>query len=122
MMHTDRSENLAQKIRAQYTEPQTTRLDELKALDRKVKRPAVITAWCVGVLSALLLGSGMSLIMTEIAAIIGLSRPMVPGLILGLTGLVLALVNYPLYTRLLQTRRRKFAPQILALTDELTQG
>lgn len=112
----------AQKIREQYTVKQPTELDTLKALDRKVKAPAQAFAWSFGTFSALLLGAGMSLIMTNISQILGISQPMLPGLVLGIAGLLLTLVNYPIYQRLLARRRGKYAQEILALSDRITKG
>ena len=65
-------EFIVQKIRTQYTEKQHTELDELKALDTKVKKPAHVFAYTYGSLSAIVMGSGMSLVMTEIGTMIGL--------------------------------------------------
>lgn len=112
----------AQKIREQYTAKQPTELDALKALDWKVKAPARAFAWSFGTFSALLLGAGMSLIMTDISQILGISQPMLPGLVLGIAGLLLALVNYPVYQRLLARRRDKYAQEILTLSDRITKG
>ena len=80
-------EYLVQKIRTQYTEKQHTELDELRALDRKVKMPANAFAYSFGAVSALIMGSGMSLIMTDIGQTIGMASPMTPGVVIGLAGM-----------------------------------
>lgn len=110
---------LAREIRSRYEVPETTRLEELKALDKQVKAPAARFAWSFGTLSALVLGSGMSLVMTDIGATLGLGDAWLPGLVVGTVGLVMALVTYPIYRRILSRRRKKYAGQILALTDDL---
>ena len=115
-------EYLVQKIRTQYTEKQHTELDELRALDRKVKAPANAFAYGFGVLSALVMGCGMSLIMTDIGQTIGVASPMTPGIIIGLVGMVMAIVNYPIYKGVLTSRRKKYAQQIIALSDRITKG
>lgn len=115
-------EYLVQKIRTQYTEKQHTELDELRALDRKVKAPATIFAYGFGTISALVMGSGMSLIMTDIAQTLGIAAPMGPGIAIGLVGLVMAIANYPIYKGILTGRRKKFAPQIIALSDRLAES
>lgn len=112
---------LVQKIRSQYTEKEHTELDALKALDAKVRRPVTIFAYAFGTISALIMGSGMSLVMTDIGAALGLSGVMVPGVIAGVIGLALALINYPIYKKLLACRRQKYAPELLKLADELLQ-
>ena len=115
-------EYLVQKIRTQYTEKQHTELDELRELDRKVKAPANIFACIFGSLSALILGSGMSLIMTDVGNTIGVASPMTPGIVIGIVGLVMAIANYPIYKGILSARRRKYARQIIALSDRIMEA
>ena len=115
-------EYLVQKIRTQYTEKQHTELDELRALDRKVKAPASIFAYIFGSLSALIMGSGMSLNMTDVGKVIGMTSPMTPGIVIGVVGLAMAIANYPIYKSVLTGRRKKFAQQIIALSDRIEAG
>ena len=121
-MHNNDQEFLVQKIRTQYTEKQHTELDALKELDAKVKRPANIFAYTFGAVSAIIMGAGMSLVMTEIGAIIGLASAMVPGIAIGTVGLGMALLPYPIYKRMLSARKKKYAGQILALSDKIMKG
>lgn len=114
-------EYLVQKIRTQYTEKEHTELDELRELDRKVKAPANTFAYGFGTLSALIMGCGMSLIMTDIGQTIGVASPMTPGIIIGLVGLVMAIANYPIYKGILTGRRKKYVQQIIALSDRITR-
>ena len=120
-MQKQDQEFLVQKIRTQYTEPKHTELDALKALDAKVKRPANVFAYVFGSVSAIIMGAGMSLVMTDIGTTLGLQDTMVPGIIIGCVGLIAGLVNYPIYKRILAGRRKKFAGQIIALSDKLMQ-
>ena len=115
------SQFLVQKIRTQYTEKQHTELDALKALDTKVKRPANAFAYTYGSMGAIIMGAGMSLVMTDIGVIIGLASTMVPGIAVGVAGLVMALTTYPIYKRLLNSRRKKYAAQIMALSDRILE-
>lgn len=110
---------LVQKIRTQYTEKEHTQLDDLKALDRKVKRPANILAYSFGTLAALVMGSGMSLVMTDISEKLGLANPMPLGLAVGIVGMVMAIATYPIYKKVLNSRRRRYAAQMIALSDRL---
>lgn len=114
-------EYLVQKIRTQYTEKQHTELDELRALDRKVKAPANTFAYAFGTLSALIMGCGMSLIMTDIGQTIGMMSSMTPGIVIGLVGMAMAIVNYPIYKGILTGRRKKYAQQIISLSDRITE-
>ena len=121
-MAINEQEYLVQKIRTQYTEKQHTELDELKALDAKVKRPAKVFAYIYGSVSAIVMGAGMSLVMTDIGAIIGLANAMVPGIVVGIVGLGMALLTYPIYKKVLNSRKKKYAPEILSLSEKIMKG
>lgn len=122
-MNMDKNDQnyLVEKIRTQYTEKEFTQLDQLKALDKKVKAPATRFAWIFGTVAALILGCGMSLVMTDIGTVLGLSYTLIPGIVVGVIGLVLALLTYPLYSSLLSRRRKKYAKEILALSEALME-
>ena len=115
-------EFLVQKIRTQYTEKQHTELDELKALDAKVKKPANVFAYIYGSVSAVIMGTGMSLVMTEIGEIIGLASAMIPGIVIGIVGMGMALSTYPIYKKMLSARKKKYAPEILKLSEKIMKG
>lgn len=121
MNETDKT-RLAEDILSHYTPQAPTPLDRLKALDRKVKAPALRFAWCFGILASLVLGAGMSLMMTDLGSALGLADPMLPGVAVGLVGLLLAVLNYPIYHALLTRRRRKYASEILALSEALAES
>ena len=118
-MSNNDQEFLVQKIRTQYTEKQHTELDALKELDAKVKRPANVFAYTYGSISAIIMGSGMSLVMTEIGQILSLAHPMVIGIIIGIAGMGMALTTYPIYKKLLSSRKKKYAARILALSEKI---
>lgn len=120
-MNTNDKKFIAQNIRAQYTEKQITELDELKALDAKVKKPARIFAITFGTISAVILGAGMSLIMTDIGEIIGLANAMPTGVVIGAIGLALSIANYPLYTKILASRKEKYADRIVKLSNKILE-
>ena len=121
-MNNNDKEFLVQKIRSQYTEKQHSELDELKALDNKVKRPANVFAIVFGTLSVIIMGAGMSLVMTDIGAFLGLADAMVPGIVVGVVGLVMALLTYPIRNAILNSRKRKYGPRILELSEKLMQN
>ena len=113
----------AARIREHYTEKQITDLDTLRELDAKVKRPANVFAYVFGSISAIIMGAGMSLIMTDIAEIIGLTvDPMLPGIVIGIVGMVMALLNYPIYKGILGSRKKKYGAKILELSDKIMGG
>ncbi len=118
-MNTNDQKFMVQKIRTQYMETEPSALDELKALDKKVKKPACVFAWTFGVLAALIMGSGMSLVMTDLGAALGMEESLIPGIAIGLVGMAMALLTYPIYKSILAKRRKQFGPQILELSEKL---
>lgn len=118
-MNKNDQEFLVQKIRTQYTEKENSQLDELKKLDAKVKRPANVFAYTVGSLGAIIMGSGMSLVMTDIGITIGMENTMTSGIIIGIAGMLIAIINYPVYKKILSSRRAKYSAQIVALSDRI---
>lgn len=110
---------LVQKIRTQYTEKEHTQLDTLKELDAKVKRPANVFTYIFGGISAIIMSGGMSLVMTDIGATVGISNAMVPGIIIGVVGMLMAIINYPIYKGILNSRKNKYADQIMKLSEKL---
>ena len=111
---------MAQKIRAQYMEKESSELDALRELDTKVKRPANIFAYIFGSISAIIMGAGLSLVMTPIAEQIGFTGdPMLYGIIIGVVGMILAIVNYPIYRGILGSRRKKYSARILELSNKI---
>lgn len=121
-MTNNDQEFLVQKIRTQYTEAKHTELDALKELDAKVKKPANIFAYTYGSVGAIVMGAGMSLVMTEIGAILGLATSMVPGIVIGVVGMGMALSTYPIYKKMLCARKKKYAPEILKLSEKIING
>ena len=118
-MNRNDQDFLVQKIRTQYTEKEHTGLDELKELDSKVKRPANVFAYIFGSISTIIMGSGMSLVMTDIAETVGIQNPMLYGIIIGIVGMFMAIINYPIYKGILGVRRKKYADKIIALSDKI---
>ena len=102
-----------EKIRARYTEKEITKMDELRALDRRVKRPADIFAYVYGSVSALVMGTGMCLAMKVIGS------SMTLGIIIGLLGIGLSLTTYPIYDAILRKRKQKYSKQIFEVSDAL---
>ena len=107
-MNKNDQQFIAQKIRTQYMEKQSTELDALRELDAKVKRPANVFAYVFGSVSAVVMGAGMSLVMTDIGAILGIANAMVPGIVIGVVGMAMALINYPIYKSVLEGRKKKY--------------
>ncbi len=111
-----------EKIRAQYEKQVRSELDELKALDAKVKRPARIFGYTCGITGTIIAGAGMSLVMTDIGAILGMREALIPGIVIGVAGLAVCCVTYPVYQKILTSRKKKYAHQILELSERIMKG
>ena len=119
-MNKNDQQFMAEKIRTQYIGKQASELDELRELDAKVKRPANVFAYVFGSISAIIMGCGMSLVMTDIADSIGLGvDPMKAGIVIGVAGMMLALLNYPMYKGILNSRKKKYGAKILELSEKI---
>lgn len=104
---------LVNEIKFNYTEKEETKIEKLKRLDRKVKIPAKIFAYIFGVIGILIFGTGLCLSMKVIGDSLTL------GIIVGLFGIFMIIVNNYLYKLILSNRKKKYSSQILALTDEI---
>ena len=111
------------RIREKYTAPTETedKMTRLRKLDASVTNTAQAVALVFGIIGTLILGFGMSLIMTDIRDILGSYRDMsmVIGIVVGIVGGVLASLAYPIYNAIVKAKRKKLAPEIIRLTDEL---
>ena len=110
---------MAERIRTQYMEKEPSEIDTLRELDAKVKRPANIFAYVFGSISAIIMGAGMSLVMTDIGTTLGIASSMIPGIAIGALGLGMALLTYPMYKGILGSRKNKYAEEILKLSDNI---
>ena len=79
-------------------------------------------AYIYGSVSAIIMGTGMSLVMTDIGAVVGLTSAMVPGIVIGVVGMGMALSTYPIYKGILSARKKKYAPEIMRLSDKIMKG
>lgn len=98
-------------------------MERLRKLDHSATQKAQAYSIALGVIGALLLGSGMSLFMTDLAQKLGFIGywVMALGIMIGLVGIVLVALAYPVYNLVLKKERARIAPQILQLTEELLQ-
>ena len=109
------------KIRQKYVPKEVDRMEQLRKLDAGVTRKAVVISLVAGIIGALVLGFGMSLIMTDVGETLGLygKIQVVLGVVMGMIGVVLVSVAYPIYNRIARKERERIAPEIIRLTDEL---
>ena len=109
-----------ENIRKKYLPKEEDKMEQLRMLHGIPTKKAQTASLAVGILGALIMGTGMSLAMTDIGAALG-SLAMVLGIAVGLVGMVLVALAYPLYNRVLKKQREKIASEILRLSDELLQ-
>ena len=105
-------------IRKKYLPEEEDKMEQLRKLHAVPTQKAQVTSLVVGIIGALIMGTGMSVAMTDIGAALG-SLAMVIGIAVGVVGIVLVSLAYPLYNRVLKKQREKIAPEILRLSDEL---
>ena len=109
----------AKRIAEEYAPKNERKVVKLKKLDERVKRPANIFAYTFGTIAALILGIGMSFVMTDFGPSGTLG--MILGIIIGVIGFVLCGVNYLIYTKILKYRKQKFAFEITELAKEIAE-
>ena len=110
-----------QNIRRKYITPEENKMERLRRLDASVTEKATMAALIPGIIGVLLLGFGMSLVMSDLSAMLGFSERMalIVGVLIGGIGIVPICLAYPLYNHVLKKERAKIAPEILKLTEEL---
>ena len=108
-------------IRKKYLPKEENKMEQLRFLHRIPTAKATRAALVLGILGALILGTGMSLCMTELGDAFGLGKTpaLLIGAGIGLVGMLLAALAYPVYNCVLKKQRKKIAPEILRLSDEL---
>ena len=105
-------------IRKKYLPKEEDKMEQLRNLHYSATQKAQAASIAIGVIGALILGTGMSLCMTELGAALE-HFAMVIGVLAGLIGLIMVALAYPLFNYVLKKERKRIAPEILRLSDEL---
>ena len=113
-MNTDKI--IAESIAKDYAPKESSKLVALKKLDNKAKLPATIFTYSCGIISALVFGTGMCLAMQVIGSGIG---SIILGIIVGIVGLIGCGINYPIYKKILEKGKIKYAYEIVQLAKEI---
>ena len=116
-MNTDKI--YAESIAKEYAPKASSKIVALRKLDRKAKRPATIFTYTFGVISSLILGTGMCLAMQVLGS--GMMS-MAIGIIVGMIGMIGCGVNYPIYKKMLENGKKKYAYEIVELAREISEG
>ena len=112
-MLQEKEKSYAEDLMREYSPEKKTDLDTLRALDRKVKQPAQIVAYTLGIIGALILGVGMCLAMK----VIGELRPL--GIVIGVVGIAIVVANYFIYKAILKKRSEKYSDEIVRLSNKI---
>ena len=115
-MNTDKI--YAEHIANEYAPKDTSKVVALRKLDRQAKLPANIFTYAFGVVSCLVFGTGMCLAMGVIGG--GSTVAFVGGIVVGILGMIGCGINYPIYKRLLENGKRKYANDIIRLAREIS--
>ena len=115
-MNTDRI--YAESIAKEYVPKDNSKIVALRKLDRRAKLPATVFTYTWGIISALIFGTGMCLAMQVIGSAI---THMILGIVIGIIGMIGCGVNYPIYTRLLERGKKKYAFEIVELAKEISE-
>lgn len=113
-MNTDKI--IAESIAKDYAPKESSKIVALKKLDNRAKLPATIFTYSCGIISALVFGTGMCLVIQVIGN--GLAG-MVLGIIIGFIGMIGCGVNYPIYKKMLEKDKAKYAYEIVQLAKEI---
>lgn len=100
-------------IRQKYMPKEEDKMEQLRRLDKSVTKLGSIVAFIVGIISTLILGVGMCCTM------VWSDELFIPGIVIGIIGIIGVSITYPLYTHITKKQREKLAPEIMRLTDEL---
>ena len=112
-MNTDKI--IAESIAKDYAPKENSKIKALKKLDNRAKLPATIFTYSCGIISALVFGTGMCLSMQVIGS------NMILGIIIGIIGLIGCGVNYPIYKRILEKGKSKYAYEIVELARQISE-
>lgn len=118
MTYSADSREEIENIRSKYLPRRESRIERLRAIEAAVNKKATVASITIGIIGTLIMGMGMSLVMSDLGALFGaLSLPI--GIAAGVLGIVILAMAYPVYTLTLKRARKKAAPEVLRLTDEL---
>ena len=115
-MNTDKL--YAESIAKEYAPKDSSKIVALRKLDKKAKMPATIFTYIFGILSSLVLGTGMCFAMQILGS--GIIN-MVIGIIVGIIGIAGCGVNYPIYKKMLENGKKKYAYEIVELAREISE-
>ena len=115
-MNTDKI--YAESIAKEYAPKDSSKIVALRKLDKKAKMPATIFTYAFGIISSLVLGTGMCFAMQVLGSTV---IDMIIGIIVGIVGIIGCGVNYPIYKKMLENGKKKYAYEIVELAREISE-
>ena len=121
--YSAREQEEIKRIRKKYAED-SARTDEssierLRRLDASVTQKGTTVSLIVGTLGSMLMGSGMSLVMTDLGALLPGMLSLFIGVAVGVVGIVGVALAYPIYKAITKKERERIAPEVLRISEEL---
>ena len=113
--YSAREQEEIKKIRSKYVAPVEDKMEQLRKLDASVTSKATTIGLIIGILGTLIFGTGMC------CCLVWQGIWFIPGIVVGLVGMAVVAVAYPVYNRVIKREREKIAPEIIRLTDELVK-
>jgi uncharacterized membrane protein YeaQ/YmgE (transglycosylase-associated protein family) len=113
--YSSKQQEEIQRIREKYVPKEENKMEQLRHLDESATKPGTIAALAVGIIGTLLLGVGMS------CSLVWAESYFIVGIVIGVIGIAVLVAAYPLYMYITKKQREKIAPEILKLTEELSQ-
>lgn len=111
------------KIKEKYTVKDTKTVksdyERLQELDKSASRKPLVISLTLGILGALIMGTGMSLVMTDLGEILNINNDLLIGIIVGCIGLVMVVISYPVHSFVYKREKERVAPEILRISEEL---
>jgi uncharacterized membrane protein YeaQ/YmgE (transglycosylase-associated protein family) len=112
--YSSKQQEEIQRIKEKYIPKEKNKMEQLRTLDESATRPGTIAALVVGILGTLLLGVGMC------CSMVWADKYFIIGIVVGIIGIAILVAAYPLFVHITKKQREKIAPEILRLTEELS--
>lgn len=124
MTYSAKERDEIEKIRQKYASREPDKMERVRMLDASASKKSLSVFLILAICGALVMGFGMSLAMTELGETLKLDevQSMIVGIAIGVVGIILVALSYPISSKVLKRERQKIAPEILRLTDELMNG
>lgn len=111
--YSSKQQSEIEAIKKKYMPKQEDKLEQLKKLDKSAETPGTVVGLILGIIGTLVMGTGMSCVMVWTESLF------IVGILVGLLGIIMIALAYPVYKIITKKQREKIAPMILALSEEL---